>query len=64
VQDDILRGTDALRDFGGYAVCVNALMTDSVTPEVASRYGIMRGNDRALLTISVHRTLSGAGPAH
>ncbi|HEY5567936.1 MAG TPA: DUF4426 domain-containing protein [Gammaproteobacteria bacterium] len=55
VQDNILRGTDPLRDFGDYVVYINALMTDQLTPDVAEKHGIVRSKNRALLTVSIHR---------
>jgi hypothetical protein len=54
-QADILRGTDGLRDFGNYVVYVNAMMTDQLNPDIAQEYGIVRSNNRALLTVSIHR---------
>ncbi len=54
-QQDLVRGTDGFRDFGDYVVYVNALVTNQLTPEIASEYGIVRSNNRALLTVSVHR---------
>ena len=58
-QDEVMRATDAMRDFGEYVVYVNAIMTDQLTPQVASEYGIVRSKNRALLTVSVHRKAQG-----
>lgn len=54
-RDDVLRGTDALKDFGDYVIYVNALLTDQLTPDIAREYGIVRSKSRAMLTISVHK---------
>ena len=55
-QSDIpLVRTEGMYDFGDYVLYVNALTTDDLSAEVAGEYGIVRSNDRALLTLSVHR---------
>lgn len=51
----MLRGTDNMQDFGAYVVYVNALLTDELDAGIAGEYGIVRSNNRALLTFSVHR---------
>lgn len=60
-QQDLVRGTDGFRDFGDYVVYVNALVTNQLTPEIASEYGIVRSNNRAMLTVSVHKKGEGSG---
>jgi hypothetical protein len=59
--ESLLRGTDGMRDFGEYVVYVNTIMTSDLTPAVASQYGIVRSDTRAMLTISVHKKEDGAG---
>jgi hypothetical protein len=60
-QEGLLRGTEGMRDFGDYVVYVNTIMTSDLTPGVASQYGIVRSDTRAMLTISVHKKEAGAG---
>lgn len=58
-QQDVLPATESQRDFGDYVVYFNALTTDQLTPDIASQYGIVRSQRRALLNVSVHRKLEG-----
>lgn len=51
---------DAYRDFGDYRVHFNALSTDSLAPQVAMAYDIVRSKNRAMLNLSIMNT-SGAG---
>ncbi|NNF52230.1 MAG: DUF4426 domain-containing protein [Gammaproteobacteria bacterium] len=46
---------DSHRDFGDYRIHFNALSTDSLAPQVAMAYGIVRSKSRAMLNISVMR---------
>lgn len=46
---------DAHRDFGNYRIHFNALSTDSLAPQVALAYGIVRSKSRAMLNISIMR---------
>lgn len=59
-RQDLVRGTDGFRDFGDYVVYVNALLTNQLTPDIASEYGIVRSNNRAMLTVSVHKKGTGS----
>lgn len=47
------------RDFGGYILHFNALPTDTLTPEIASSYGITRSANRVLLNISILQKTEG-----
>ncbi len=49
----VLPGTETSRDFGEYVVHFNALTTDQLTPEIASEYGIVRSENRAMLNVSI-----------
>ena len=55
-SSDIMTATESFRDFGEYSVHVNALVTDQLSAEVASQYGITRSSSRAMLNVSVVRT--------
>ena len=46
---------ETFQDFGEYEVHYNALRTDSLTPEVARAYGIQRGANRVMLTVTILR---------
>lgn len=43
------------KDFGEYRVHFNALSTDSLAPQVAKAYGIVRSKSRAMLNVSLMR---------
>ncbi len=45
--------TSSSRDFGDYVLHFNAIRTDSLTPEVARSYNIVRSPNRALVNISI-----------
>ena len=49
---DIISGEN-MRDFGAYELHFNALSTDSLAPNVAKAYGIVRSKNRALLNITI-----------
>lgn len=49
----VLPGTESARDFGDYVVHFNALATDQLTPDIAREYGIVRSQNRAMLTVSI-----------
>lgn len=46
---------EAHRDFGEYRIHFNSLSTDSLAPQVAMAYGIVRSKSRAMLNISIMR---------
>lgn len=54
-QQGVLPATEGARDFGDYVVYFNALNTDSLTPDVAREYGIVRSKSRAMLNVSIHK---------
>jgi hypothetical protein len=56
-QEGILPATESSKDFGEYVVYFNALLTDQLSREIASEYGIVRSKSRALLNVSIHRKL-------
>lgn len=43
----------------GYTIHHNAITTDSLSPQVASRYGIQRSSNRALLNVSLVKEAPG-----
>jgi len=47
--------TATSRTFGDHVVYFNAIRTDSLTPEVATSYGIVRSANRVLVNISLAR---------
>lgn len=49
------------RDFGKYRIHFNALSTDSLAPQVAKAYGIVRSKSRAMLNVSIIRKEEGIG---
>lgn len=55
----VLPGTESSKDFGDYVVHFNALQTDQLTPEIASRYGIVRSRSRAMLNVSILKKTEG-----
>jgi hypothetical protein len=52
--------TATSREFGDHVLYFNAIRTDSLTPEVASSYGIVRSANRALVNISMAKRAEGA----
>lgn len=53
--EGVLPATESTKDFGDYVLYFNALNTDTLKPEVASEYGIVRSKSRAMLSVSIHR---------
>lgn len=52
-NSDIMTATESFRDFGDWSVHVNAMVTDKLSAEIASQYGITRSSNRAMLNVSV-----------
>jgi hypothetical protein len=50
---DLMTATESSRDFGTWSVHINAQLTNKLTAEIASQYGIARSNSRAMLNVSV-----------
>ncbi len=48
------------QDFGAYVVHFNAQATSMLPPEVARAYGIRRSSNRAMLNVTVIRTVEGS----
>jgi hypothetical protein len=46
---------ETFRQFGDYEVHFNALRTDTLTPQIASSYGIQRSNSRVMLNVTILR---------
>lgn len=46
---------ETFRDFDNYEVHFNALRTDTLTPQIASSYGIQRSTSRVLLNVTILR---------
>lgn len=52
---DIMTAAEPYRSFGTWSVHVNAMVTEKLSAEIASQYGIARSNSRAMLNVSVVR---------
>lgn len=52
--------TSSSRDFGSYVLHFNAIRTDTLTPEIAKSYNIVRSANRALLNISIVKKADGS----
>lgn len=52
--------TASSRDFGDHVLYFNAIRTDTLTPEVATNYGIVRSANRALVNISMVKKAEGS----
>lgn len=52
--------TASSKEFGDYVLHFNAIRTDSLTPEIATSYGIVRSANRALLNISMVKKVEGS----
>jgi hypothetical protein len=64
-DDTVLTATEPFRDVGEFTIYVNAMPTAQLTAEVASRYGIVRSQNRAMLTVNVLRNgAAGTAAAH
>ena len=60
----VLPGTESSRNFGDYTVHFNALVTDQLTADIASEYGIVRSKNRAMLNVSIIQNVpNGIGSA-
>ena len=56
-----LNASQSYAQFGGYVIHVNAMTSDSLTPEVAQSYGITRSEDLGLINLVVLRETDGPG---
>jgi hypothetical protein len=54
-DDTVLTVMDSFRDVGEFTIYLNAMPTAQLTAGVASRYGIVRSQSRAMLTVNVRR---------
>jgi hypothetical protein len=54
-ESAIRLATQTFREFGDYVMHFNAVSTDQLTAETAREYGIVRGRNRGLLTVSLLR---------
>ena len=52
-ESEVLAATESYKEFGEYVVHFNAVMTNSLTENIAREYDIVRSNSRALLNISI-----------
>jgi hypothetical protein len=50
-DNEVLPGTESVKDFGDYVVYFNALTTDQLDAAIAAEYDIIRSNSRVLLNI-------------
>ena len=62
-QEGVLPATESSKDFGEYVVYFNALKTDTLSPDIAREYDIVRSKSRALLNVSIHRKGDGTNEA-
>ncbi|MDP2325444.1 MAG: DUF4426 domain-containing protein [Gammaproteobacteria bacterium] len=51
--------TSSSRDFGNYVLHFNAIRTDTLTPEIAKLYNIVRSANRAMLNVSMIKKATG-----
>lgn len=51
-NSDIMSATESFREFDGWSAHVSALVTDKLSAEIASQYGITRSSSRAMLNVS------------
>lgn len=60
----VLPATESSQEFGDFTVHFNALSTDQLTADIASQYGIVRSQNRAMLNVSIlRRSEDGPGTA-
>lgn len=52
--------TSSSREFGDHVLYFNAIRTDSLTPEIATSYGIVRSASRVLVNISMAKKAEGS----
>lgn len=50
-----------VRQYGSYEVHYSLFASDFLTPEVARAYGIVRANDRAVLSVALRRAADAGG---
>jgi len=50
-DEEVLPGTESVKEFGDYIVYFNALTTDQLDADIAAEYDIVRSNSRVLLNI-------------
>jgi hypothetical protein len=50
------------REFGNYDIHFNALRTDTLTPQIASSYGIQRSRNRVMLNVTILRKQADHAP--
>lgn len=53
---------ETFREFGNYDVHFNALRTDTLTPQIASNYGIQRSPNRVMLNVTILRKQADHAP--
>lgn len=54
IHNQALGQATGTREFGPYTVYYSVVNTTFISPEIASRYQIVRGKDRAFINIAVH----------
>ena len=54
-DDRVLTATESFRDVGDFTIHFNAMPTAQLTAEVASTYGIVRSQNRAMLTVNIRK---------
>jgi len=53
---------ETFREFGNYDIHFNALRTDTLTPQIASSYGIQRSPNRVMLNVTILRKQADHAP--
>jgi hypothetical protein len=53
---------ESFREFGNYDVHFNAVRTDTLTPQIASSYGIQRSRNRVMLNVTILRKQADHAP--
>jgi len=53
---------ESFREFGNYEIHFNALRTDTLTPQIASSYGIQRSRSRVMLNVTILRKQADHAP--
>lgn len=54
-NSDVMTATESFRDFGSWSAHINAIVTDKLSAQIASEYGIARSRNRAMLNVSIVR---------
>lgn len=53
---------ETFREFGNYEIHFNAVRTDTLSPQIASSYGIQRSSSRVMLNVTILRKQADHAP--